>query len=301
VPGEITALISTLSYALSYLYLNRAQSKQLAPDNGLLPVLILSSSILSVMYMVHQGFGTSERQTHLMWKPIVLCVTAGVTWNFLGRMTLYSAISRIGATRGVVIKSVAPVITVILAVILLNEPIEIGDVVGFILMLLSIGLLVLERLRANVRAHFRTVLAQGILLGLVAACLQGIGHVLRKMGVESISPVTGATLDMTSACVAYILYAGWTGKLRSHIRFYRHHIGHDVIAAGILSAVGSLTFFVATDSAQISTVAMILGTQPIFMPIFSFLLFRGFERFSWLSYLSIVFVVLGMVCTLIAG
>jgi drug/metabolite transporter (DMT)-like permease len=301
VPGEITALISTLSYALSYLYLNRAQSKQRVPDNGLLPVLVISSSILSLMYMVHQGFGTSVQQTHLMWKPILLCVTAGVTWNFLGRMTLYSAISRIGATRGVVIKSVAPIITVIVAVVLLNEPIKRGDIVGFIFMLLSICLLVLERLRADVRAHFRTVLVQGILLGLVAACLQGIGHVLRKIGVESISPLTGATLDMTSACVAYILYAGWTGNLRSHIRFYRHHVGHEVIAAGILSAVGSLSFFVATNSSPISTVAMILGTQPIFMPILSFLLFRGFERFTWLSYLSIVFVVLGMVCTVMTG
>lgn len=334
------ALMSALCYALSYIYLNRAQRNGQTSDNGLLPVLVMSSASLVLLWVLRAwilhmpalhawilhtlplhasnphatalhappareslrspaDWSAGWRESAERWKSVGFCVLAGVSWNFLGRMTLYASIRRVGPTRGVVLKSIAPVITVILATLFLHEPIEINDAFGFLLMFASIFLLLLERRLLHQRAL--TLVTQGILLGLTSACLQGVGHVLRKIGVDFVDPLFGATLDMTAAAVAYLAYLLWTGRLAHHVAFYRHHLMRDVWVAAALSAIGSLTFFTATASAPISNVAMILGMQPIFMPLLSGLLLKGSERFTWLSYLSAMLVAVGVALMMVGS
>lgn len=291
--GEIAALISILAFALAYIFVNKAQTQGDTSDNGLLPLLVVSTVFLISACFVRWLWVPAEFQITSSWQMSILSsVLSGVSWNFLSRMTLLGSIARIGATRGIIIKSVAPILTVAFAVLFLKEHLSLGDQLGFILMLASIVLLFMEKTKAETRAWF-SVVRQGILLGLLSALFQGIGHLLRKMGADVIPPVFGATLDMTAATLTYIVYLIWTGRFQQHAKFYFQHPSFYVLAASVLTALGVLTSFVSIAGASISTVAMILGMQPILMPFLSSLLFPGLEAFTWFSYFAIFLVVCG--------
>ncbi|KPV42877.1 DMT family transporter [Alicyclobacillus ferrooxydans] len=293
--GEIMALVSVFAFGLSYLFVNRAQADGETCDNGLLPTLIISTTALWIMSII--GFVTVPTAFRLSagWqRPLLYFILAGISWNYLSRMALLASISKIGATRGLVVKSIAPMLTVALAVVLFKERLDIGDQVGFLLMLASIGLLVVEQKRMTHRSWFQSITTKGILLGIAAALFQSLGHLLRKVGADAISPLLGATIDMTAATLTYILYLAWTGRLRPHIDFYLRHTSRAILIASLCAAIGVATSFASIAAASISTVAMILGMQPVIMPILSSVFFPGFERFTWISYLATAFVSLGV-------
>jgi drug/metabolite transporter (DMT)-like permease len=290
----MTALISVIAFGLSYIFVNKAQTEGKTSDNGLLPVLVVSTVVLILAFLVDLLRSPVKFHIGPEWRmPILYCVLAGVSWNFISRMTLLASIYHIGATRGIVIKSAAPMMTVAMAVVFFGERLDIGDIFGLILMFLSVALLVIERTKVNQRSWLPKYVVQGILLGLISALFQSIGHVLRKIGAGVVPPLLGATLDMTVATLAYILYLVWTKRLMYHARFYLRHPSHYVLTASFLSAVGVLTSFVSIASSSISTVAMILGMQPVIMPLLSSICFPGLEKFTWICYLATALAVCG--------
>ncbi|MCL6442229.1 MAG: DMT family transporter [Alicyclobacillus sp.] len=294
--GEITALISVIAFALSYIFVNKAQTEGETSDNGLLPVLVISSVVLILSFLFALLRAPAEFHMAPKWRmPILYCVLAGVSWNFVSRMTLLASIYRIGATRGIVIKASAPVMTVAMAVAFFGERLDVGDIIGFIFICMSIALLVTERIRTHERSWLPKVVVQGILLGLISALFQSIGHLLRKIGADFAPPLLGASLDMTAATLAYILYLIWTKRLAYHTQFYLRRPSRHILMASVLSAVGVLTSFVSVASAPISTVAMILAMQPMMMPMLSSLCFLGLEKFTWVAYLSTALAVCGAV------
>ncbi|MCL6631552.1 MAG: DMT family transporter [Alicyclobacillus herbarius] len=299
--GEVTAVVSVLSFGLSYIYVNRAQIKGETSDNGLLPMLVISTIILISACLVRLLSAPAEFHIGPAWRmPLLYCLLAGLSWNFLSRMTLLASISRLGATRGIVIKSVAPMMTVAIAVIFLREPLGLGDKLGFIFMLASIALLIVERTKTGERG-WMTPVEEGILFGLVSALFQSIGHLLRKMGADQVPVLLGAAVDLTVATLAYALYLIWTGRLVDHTKFYVHHRSLDIFAASVLSALGVLTSFISIAAASVSTVAVILGMQPIIVSILSSLFFRGLEKFTWVSYVATALVVCGVLSILMYG
>lgn len=300
--GEIAALISVIAFGFSYIMVNKAQTEGKTSDNGLLPVLVVSTVILILAFLV--DLLQSPVKFHLgpQWRmPILYCILAGVSWNFTSRMTLLASIYHIGATRGIVIKSAAPMITIAMAVVFFGERLDMGDIFGLILMFLSVALLVVERTKVKQRSWLPEYVVKGILLGLTSALFQSIGHVLRKVGAGVVPPLLGAALDMTVATLAYILYLVWTNRLMYHVRFYLRHSSHYVLAASFLSAVGVVTSFVSIASSSISAIAMILAMQPVMMPLLSSIFFPGLEKFTWISYLATALAVCGAISIVIYG
>jgi len=314
VRGEVMALISVVAFGLAYLHVNRAQVDGDTSDNGLLPLLVVSTAALCLMCLA--GFLSAPAAFRLApgWqRPLLYCILAGISWNFLSRMALLASIAQIGATRGLVLKSIAPVLTVAIAVVVFKERLDFGDKLGFLLMLASVGLLVVERVLLTNRswppgrlsgrmAFWRTWLpsvTQGILLGVAAALFQSVGHLLRKMGADSIPSLLGATIDMTAATLVYVLYLSWTGRLAFHVKFYLRHRSRSILIASLLTAVGVGASFASIAAASIATVAMILGMQPVIMPVLSSLFFPGFERFTWISYLATALVALSVLAIML--
>ncbi|MCL6454974.1 MAG: DMT family transporter [Alicyclobacillus sp.] len=323
--AEFTAFASVVAFGLAYLFVNRAQAVGDTSDNGLLPLLSVSTAALWAVCLGGAVRAPGAFRLGPGWpRALLFCALAGVSWNYLSRMALLASIVRIGATRGLVVKAIAPMLTVAIAVGWLGEPLHPGDWIGGGLMLFSIALLVVERGQMADRsappytpyrdtrvspgrrwlwAHL-SPLTQGLLLGIAAALCQATGHLLRKFGTAGIPPLLGAAVDMTAATLAYLAYLaylGWTGTLRAHARFYRRHRSPHVLAASLLTAAGVVASFVSIAGAPVATVALILGVQPAIMPLLSKLCFPGFERFTRWSYLAAGVVTAGVWCIAVWG
>ncbi|MCL6548968.1 MAG: DMT family transporter [Alicyclobacillus sp.] len=333
--AEMSAFASVVAFGLAYLFVNRAQAAGDTSDNGLLPLLAVSTAALWTVWM--GGLLRARGGLHLGagWpRALLICALAGISWNFLSRLALLAAIVRIGATRGLVVKAIAPMLTVAIAVVWLGEDLHLGDWIGGGLMIASIALLVVERgqltdrsappytpyrgsgtlQRPSGRGGPRTgrdlsrraprpwsPVALGLLLGVAAALFQALGHLLRKFGTGAIPPLLGAAVDMTAATVAYLACLTWTGTLSRHVRFYLRHRSRFVLAASLLTAAGVVASFVSIAGAPVATVALVLGVQPAIMPVLSKVCFPGFEHFTWLSYVAAGMVTAGVACIAIWG
>lgn len=140
-PGEGTALIAAGCYALSYVFLRKGQSESSLPDHGLFPILLLGVLTLGGSFTILHLTGTAAVIHRTDWQSILLySAVSGLIGTWLGRMALYAAIEYVGATRGVVIKSIAPLVTLIIAFLLLGERLDDLDTTGMICLLTGVGL-----------------------------------------------------------------------------------------------------------------------------------------------------------------
>ncbi|QQE78272.1 DMT family transporter [Alicyclobacillus sp. SO9] len=296
-PGLFTAILSVFCYSFAYVLLHKGQVETEAEDNGLFPVLLVGSITLGIAALVfivvkYHGFGFVGSLTKEQWQGYGLASLSGLIGTLAGRLVVYAAIRRIGATRGIVVESAEAIVTTVLAVVLLGEVFRTNDFVGVALLAGGISLLVTER--TFLKERF--LLNQGIVLGLLGAVLQGGGHFLRKVGMSaSIVPVIAAALDLMLALLVYVCILWYLGRLRKYFRHYIHNWNPYLVTAGIMSATGVLLFFAAVRAMPVSEAAMIVGVQPILVTVLSKLFFRRLEPITWMTGIYSLLVALGII------
>jgi len=295
VPGEITAVLAALCYSLSYVLLRKGQVTSAPKDNGLLPILTISFVTLSGS-VAAQWLADPEDLDHVALAAIYFCMASGLVGTLMGRLALYTAISRVGATRGIVVKTLSPAITTILAMLLLDEDIHAVDGIGMVIIIIGILVLFPEQHRTMFRGRAFMFFQQGIVVAVAAAIFQSIGHIFRKLGMGfDMDPVLAAAIDITTAFVAYTAYLMGRRQLTSLVTDYVRNRNLYIVAAGFTSAAGVLLFFNAVAEVPVSHVSVILATEPLFVALFSTLLLHNVERLSLWTLCSAVLVVTGVV------
>jgi drug/metabolite transporter (DMT)-like permease len=278
--GVVPALLCAVCYSLSYVLLHRGQADLDSDDNGLLPILVVGSLILGVATLVKLAHETDAGllSSPRAWMGYGLCALGGIVGTMLGRMSLYGAIRVLGATRGVVIATLETMVTLVLAALFLQESLDGERLAGVALIFASIGVLLWERQRHPQRA----LLTLGVSLGIAAALFKGSGHFLRKLGMnQGLDPALAAALDVTAACLSYLAVLAASGRLGLYIRVYTRTFNIYLWSAGCLSAAGVLLFFVAAATSPLSTVAVMVGLEPVLVALFSIVLLRGLDRLTW--------------------
>ncbi|GMA49753.1 hypothetical protein GCM10025857_11100 [Alicyclobacillus contaminans] len=297
-PGELTALLCALCYALTYIFLNKAQADGQTVDDGLLPVLVVSVMTLGGAFAMQRALsGAPLDLLRVGYRPVLYCAAGALLATFLGRLCLFAAISQLGATRSVVIKSLAPAVTVILAVVFLGESPDLDDWLGFILLGGSIVLLVLEKVWTRDERLLESVTARGIALALLSAGLQGGGHIMRKLAVsqaDTLPPLLASAFEVLFALAFYVIYLMFRGRLVAYARFYLRRFNLYLLAAGVVSSTAVLLFFSASRTVPVSTVAVLVGLQPVVVVVVSSIFFRGLERITWLTYVYVLCMVVGV-------
>nr|WP_242549098.1 DMT family transporter [Alicyclobacillus mali (ex Roth et al. 2021)] len=280
-PGLLTAIASAIAYALSYVCLRKGQADSSPPDSGLLPVL--TTSLMVLLALVPAGLASHRAPlVPVRGRSLAFACLSGVVGTFLGRRLLYLAVQRLGAVRGVVLKGLSPVATVILAYAFLGDPVSWRITASLAGVLGAIVLLALENRARPTRD--RAVFSSGALIGISAAGLQGVGHVFRRISLASgASPMGSAFVDVAVATLACVASFAVEGKLGPLLRHYRKHLSPWLLAAGAASAAGVLLFFVSATLIPVSTVATLAASEPVFVALISWILVPHLERPSLYS------------------
>jgi uncharacterized membrane protein len=299
-PGEITALLSAMFYSTSYLFLRKGQAESDPPDYGLLPILLISGAILTASVIVHNtALMNDPLYWHVyMWKQIALYgALSGILGTLFGRMALYAVIAKIGATRGIVIKTFEPVITFVIAVAVLDQAVHSLDLYGLICLFLAMVILTSERLFFPYRSIARRLFEQGIVWGAVATVLQGLGHVFRQLSMDTlhVNPLIAAAVEVDAALVAYLFLLAVSGKLISYGRYYVRVQSPYLLTAGFLSAAGVLLFFYAVSSAPVMVVSAITAMQPLLVTLLSVLFLRNLEKITVITIISVILAAIGVI------
>lgn len=206
-------------------------------------------------------------------QPLAVFVATGVVGAYLGRTLFVKSVAQIGASRAQSLNNSSPLITVLLAALLLGETLT-PAVLGGVLLIVA-GVFFATRTESEGRD---TGAARTLTLTSISATLcYGIVPVLKKLGTDLGGPPVLGALVMHATGLALLLTFGrllnielkWTKLPVSSLACF--------VGAGVLQGVGSILTLKALLYAPASVVAPIWNTQPIISFFLTKAVLQGIE------------------------
>jgi len=224
--------------------------------------LIFAAALLFVAVVVTGG------DIHLSSSQLRNLVISGIIGLVIGDTFLFKSYEIIGARLGMLIMSVAPAISALLAYLLLGEILSWIAVLGMAVTLLGITIVVLER-RETITGTRRRHL-EGIVFGFLAAVGQGAALVLAKMAFNE-GPINGfvATFVRIVSSTIVIWPLAWmAGKYDDAFSIYkkdRKALWLTILGAFLGPFLGITLSLISVANTTVGIAATLMATVPILM------------------------------------
>jgi drug/metabolite transporter (DMT)-like permease len=289
--GELFAILSAVLFAIANITVSRGASAQ-SEDNGAFLSIVLTALLSGAMYT----WGYSAKGVPAITSAgLYWFAAAGLLTVFLGRVLVYASVQYLGAVRASAVKRLNPFFAVLIAVLVLGEPLSAGLVVGMALIFSSFVLLIQQSLVGarriedaaipernlwrRTRRAFTTAGNLGYFYGPVSALSYAIGYVGRKQGLLEIpDPFFGTMVGAIVGVLAFLLTALFVNSYRTALRSALTRFNGWLLAAGVFSSLGQICTFIALDYTTISRVALISAMEVFITMFLSVWIFRSRER-----------------------
>lgn len=211
---------------------------------------------------------------------------AGALVPGLSQIVFVQAIRLSGPSRALVVIGTAPLLSVFLALLLLDEPFVPELAVGTVLVVAA-GVVLAGEARPQ---HVRVL---GVVLALLcAAMFAGRDNLVRWASVDADPPPLTATA--TSLLAAAAVVVGWLLVARRRTLRRRLAGGRAAfVAAGVCLGLAYSALVAGLDSGRVSVVAPLNATQSLWAVVFAALLLRRTEAIGARVILAAVLVVMG--------
>ena len=202
------------------------------------------------------------------------------------QILLTLAVKDAGPARAAIYMGASPLLSILLALILLNEPFQPPVVGGAVLIALGGVTLAAEGARP---AHFR---ARGVALAIVCAGLfAGRDNLLRWAALDNRPPPLLAATATLSGALAFLLICGLL-RSREHLRRLPHALP-AFAPAGIALAMGYDALLSAYDRGTVSVVAPLNATGSFWAVVLTVLLFGRSEMIGRRTIAAALLIVAG--------
>jgi uncharacterized membrane protein len=284
--GRYLALLSAFFFGLGPVILALGYRRTASPELAILismlvglPLLILLVPLLGGIQLAGLGMST-----------LLLFAIGGLLGPLMGRGFLYLGIERLGSSRAFTIQQTAPLITAIVAVIILAESVAAGQ--WFAILIIIVGLAIVGRQSRT--AVPESIRISGLMFALLAAISFGVRPVVFKIGFqETPDPMTASIVGASTAFIVLIAFLTFTGRMRK-LRFDRRSVIIFAIV-GILNNLGFLVVNFAFNAGDVSVVYPINSIAPIITFGLSYLILKNIERLSWKDLVGTLAVVAGVI------
>jgi drug/metabolite transporter (DMT)-like permease len=261
VKGEIAAITAACLWAVASVVYGRLGAHipplQLNLIKGLIAIVLLLFTIC-----IRQEF-----LPQLTLAPLCLLLLSGIIGIGFGDIAFLSAINSLGASRTLLMGTLAPPMTAIGAMIFLQESLKMSAWCGILLTILGVAWVVTERVPG--KGDNATNLWQGIGIGFLAAIANAAGAILSRAALfhSNIPPLWAALLRLIAA-VFILLPWVWFVRRQSSFEF---KIQSARVMAGCLFAAFCGTFLgiwlqqMAIKYTAVGIASTLLQTSPLFV------------------------------------
>src|SRR5262245_49719426 len=219
---------------------------------------------------------------------LIFCAT-GAVGAYLGRTLFVKSVDEIGASRAQSLNNSSPLITVLLAALVLHESLSPAILIGVALIVCGIFFVTDADDKPEGQSGRKLTLTS-----LLATLCYGVVPVLKKIGTDlGGAPVLGA-LVMHATGLALLLTLGSLLKIELKRQTVPGESLGCFILAGVLYAIGSVFTFKALLYAPASIAAPIWSAQPIVSFFLVKALLKGIENVTWVDGMAAALVVLGV-------
>ncbi len=283
--GMFYALLSGILWGIGPLLLKRGMTL----SNVSTAILIEQHVSVVTLVLIAAARGELlhfDISTRAVWAFIA----AGVVGASFGKIFYYKGIDKVGASKAISVKNSSPILTTLLAVIVLGEELTLLIAAGVVLIV--IGIVALTRVEA--KKGERPSRMRYLLYPFLAAVCFGINPVFKKIGVDAAGlPTLGALITQSTALIV-MLTAGRFLKIRP--KWERVPIQSLIlfIFSGISEALGSLFTFFALIYAPAVLVSPIWRISPLVTFALARFTLKGIEVVTLRDGVAAAFIVGGI-------
>ncbi|GAB4435321.1 MAG: hypothetical protein Kow002_21850 [Anaerolineales bacterium] len=276
--GEFAALLTSLAWAgTSVLFTKAAQKVGSIIVNRMRSILALA--FLMLLNLIFYGYILPFEASAERWMWFAL---SGAIGYALGDVFLFQSFICIGTQRGMLMMSLAPLLSAFLAWIFFGETLTGLQMLGVLVTLAGVSWVILRR-RKNTEPNSVCSPAQGVLYGLGAASGQAVGYVLSKQGLaDGFSPIAGNSIRMLAAVIVLWLLASMQGKAMLTIDTMRENpkvLGWLAMAAFTGPVIGATLSLFALQHTEVGIASTLIALPPVFLLPISWVVFK--EKFDW--------------------
>jgi drug/metabolite transporter (DMT)-like permease len=312
--GAAVALLSALSFSLSDVFARRGVAVA-PPSYGAFATVIMGVPMFAVAALVT---GQLLNYDELPGRGYALLAAAGLVHYVVGRYFNYSAVQAIGAARASPVQSLTLPYSVIVALLLLDEGVTTGMVVGMALILVGPAIMVERQQRRSpvVAAEaalegeppppspqpFELRQAEGYAFALIAAISYGSSPVLIRAALEDTDglAIFGGFISYVAAA-AFLLASLLVPARRQMRQALTLPVFRAFFGAGFAVFVAQMLRFTALELASVAVVATLLRFAGIFTLLLSWLFNRDLERITWRLVIGVLLSVAGAVLMVVTA
>ena len=209
--GELAALFAACLWAVSSMVYARI-GQRIPPLELNLIKGTIAIALLICTCLLQSDFNAAADPNHLC-----LLLLSGILGIGLGDTAFFFALNYLGARRALLMETLAPPLTAILALIFLQEKLNLLALCGILLTILGVAWVVSERVPSN---NSNIDLGRGIGFGILAAIALAGGAVLSRgvLANTSISPLWAALLRLIGGVLILLPWA-WLRQKQSRFQF----------------------------------------------------------------------------------
>ena len=259
--GELSALLTALFWSGSSIVfaaaISRIGSVQVNVSRLIFGALFLLAVILVFGFEIHLS---SSQYANL--------AISGFLGLVFGDTFLFQSYVYNGARLSMLIMSVAPAISAVLAYIFIQEVLPFWGILGILVTMAGIAMVVTERKEDGSTVH--KITTAGIVYGVLGAFGQGAGLVVARLAFDE-APINGivATFVRIVPSLAILVPLGWmTKRFVNPIRVFNEdrRALKLTIAGAILGPCLGITFsLIAVAHTSVGIAATLMATSPIMM------------------------------------
>ncbi|MFH1181788.1 MAG: EamA family transporter [Candidatus Woesearchaeota archaeon] len=277
--AEILSLVAAALFGLNAIFLKRGylHSSPLASNLVMTTVNVAAFWVISLLFVPLNLFLT---------KGVIFFAIGGLLGQALARTLQYKGIDKIGPPRNHTVLSTMSLFTAIFAMLILGERPGLPVLLGTLLIMAGVSLVMWE--------HKSALQKKYLLFPLLAAIIYGFVNIIQKSGLNiTQNGIAGATVAVTSALFGLLVFTSATGKLKALMKLGKAR--NYFIAAGLINTIGFLLNFVALQKGSVTTIAPLVGTQPLFATLFTYLFLKDIDKVTWNVVLGAILAVAGVV------
>jgi uncharacterized membrane protein len=227
-------------------------------------------------------------------KPgLIYLIIGGLLAPSLARVFLYTGFEKVGVSVTAPIRTTFPIVSSVLAILFLNEPLTVP--IGAAIIFTVMGTMLLSMSSSGRRLETQLQWKKrDLLFPFTAAVFYGVSHFIRKIGLATVpSGITAATVVTTVSLVFFLMSLPVIKQKRAMVMSRKSIFYYSL--GGIAGSFGQMFILSALRLGRVSIVTPIAGITPIFILIMTYLFFRTTEKINFLVLAGVVSIVLGVV------
>jgi drug/metabolite transporter (DMT)-like permease len=276
--GELAALATSLFFSMGSIFFTMASRRvgALVLNRGR---LVMALGFLTLAHWIILGSPIPLHVEPQRWLWLGL---SGIIGLALGDIFLFTGFAEIGPRMTMLMMSLSPILTTLLAWLFLKETISFWQGVGIALTLAGVAWVVLEK-NGNTQTANQARYVHGLLAGLAAAACQSIGLVLARQGLGADFPaLSGNFMRMLSAAIVIWGITILQNQARSTLTTLRNDPAALRFMLGGAFAgpfLGVSFSLFAVQRTTVGVASTLMALPPVLLLPVGYFFFK--ERFGW--------------------